>query len=363
MKVADRLAPGSGVDSSAVARVEPPATGRDAAPDGETAFATVWPRQFDLEAVKAILGGDSDQVLAETLAASVNDPLWSLVDRGGQRWRPTIARLAFEVSGGVPPAPEPICQVVELLHTGSLIVDDIQDSAADRRGGPAAHTIYGVPTALNAANTAYFRALEVLRRSLPDSLRLRALDMLAEELFAAHLGQALDLALGARLREGAIRVAHYFVVARAKTGALLRIAARLGAIAAAADPARETVLGEWASEIAVAYQIRNDVDDLTAAMRDVATCRPTLPLLLVLEEGGSAAAVLRSQLGHERAWTRGPSSLRELFARERVEERARAAARGAMARALGSLLHLPDGEARDALERITRQLAGGSAES
>jgi geranylgeranyl pyrophosphate synthase len=363
MKVGTRLAPGSGIGSSAAARSEPRATDRVSVPGAGAPFATVWPRQFDLDAVKAILGEDADQVLAETLAASVNGPLWSLVDRGGQRWRPTISRLAFEVSGGTPPAPEPICQVAELLHTGSLIVDDIQDSAAERRGGPAAHTVYGVPTALNAANTAYFRALEVLRRTLPDPLRLRALDMLAEELFAAHLGQALDLALGARLQGGAIRVAHCIVLARAKTGALLRIAARLGAIAAAADPAPETVLGEWASEIAIAYQIRNDVDDLNAAMRDVATCRPTYPLLLLLEEGGSAAAALRPYLGQPTACARAPFPLRELFARARVVERSRAAARGAMGRALDSLRRLPAGEARDALERITRQLAGGPGES
>ena len=293
------------------------------------------------------------------LAGCVNGPVWSLVDRGGRRWRPTVSRLAFLMSGGTPPAPEPICQVAELLHTGSLIVDDIQDGAVERRGGPAAHASFGVPTALNAANTAYFRALEVLRPTLPDPLRLRALDMLAEELFAAHLGQALDLALGSRLREGALRIAHYFVVARAKTGALVRIAARLGAIAAAADPAQETALGEWASELGVAYQIQNDVDDLNGGMQDVAAGRPTYPLLLLLEQDGPAATTLRSYLGRPQPAARDAAALRELFAGEQAAERARAAARGAMERALGALRLLPASEARTALERITHELAQG----
>ena len=341
----------------------PSAAGRERAhaADGLPAagFATIWPREFDLRAVKAILGDDADHILCDVLAGRVNAPVWSLVDRGGGHWRPVVSRLAFLVSGGTAPAPEPICQVAELLHTGSLIVDDIQDEAAERRGGPAAHAIYGIPTALNAANTAYFRALDVLRGVLPDPLRLRALDMLAEELFAAHLGQALDLALGAQLRGKNFQTAHYFVLARAKTGALVRIAARLGAIAAAADSAQEAALGEWASEVGVAYQIRNDLDDLAAGMQDVVACRPTYPLLLLLERDGPAATALRPHLGHPQSSERETSVLRDLFARERVAERAGAAVRGAMARALEALRFLPAGEARDALKRITHELAGG----
>jgi geranylgeranyl pyrophosphate synthase len=362
MKVRDRFAPDARPWSSTAACDPPHTTDRVPTPDAGAGFATVWPRQFDLPAVKAILGEDSDRILSDVLAGCVNGPVWSLVDRGGRRWRPTVSRLAFLVSGGTPPAPETICQVAELLHTGSLIIDDIQDDAAQRRGGPAAHAIYGIPTALNAANTAYFRALEVLRRTLPDALRLRALDMMAEELFAAHLGQALDLALGTQLRANALRLAHYFVLARAKTGALVRIAARLGAIAAAADPAQEAALGEWASELGVAYQIQNDVDDLNAGMKDVAACRPTYPLLLLLEQGGLPATTLRSHLGRPPSSARDTAALRELFARARAAERARAAARGAMTRALEALRVLPAGEARGQLERITHVLAGGAAQ-
>src|SRR6185369_14452757 len=220
-----------------------------AAPAAPVGLETVWPRRFDLDGLKALLGDATDQAVCDVLARGVNAPLWDLADRGGRKWRPVVCRLAFLVSGGVPPVPEPICQVAELLHTGSLIVDDIQDGATERRGGPVAHAIYGVPAALNAANAAYFRALERLRASLPSGPRLRALDMLAEELFAAHLGQGLDLALGADARERALSSGHYVLLARAKTGALVRIAARLGAIAAGADDAIEAALAAWASDL------------------------------------------------------------------------------------------------------------------
>ncbi|MEO6028027.1 MAG: polyprenyl synthetase family protein [Candidatus Binatia bacterium] len=303
-----------------------------------------------------MLGEEADQLVCDVLAQGVNAPLWNLADRGGKRWRPIVSKLAFLVSGGLAPVPPRICQVVELLHTGSLIVDDIQDEAVERRHGAAAHVVYGVPTALNAANTAYFRALKILRLCLADAPRLRALDMLAEELFAAHLGQALDLALGARLPETRLRTAHYFVLARAKTGALVRMAARLGAIAADGTVECESALGEWASELGIAYQITNDLDDLATDMQDVVACRPTYPLLLALEDDGPAAQMLRGHLGNRTLTDADARELRRLFARERVAERGRAAARLAGRRALRAMRLLPEGAARTELEHVTRDL-------
>ena len=95
-------------------------------------------------------------------------------------------------------------RIVEAQET--LVVDDIQDAATERRGAPPIHAMFGLPVALNAANAAYFRALSALKDVLPDTLRLRALDMLSQELFNAHLGQALDLSLGAVLKAGGIAV-------------------------------------------------------------------------------------------------------------------------------------------------------------
>lgn len=328
----------------------------DRVSDDARAFESVWPRRFDAAEVTALLGMEADQLVGDVLAAGVTAPLWNLADRGGKRWRPAVSRLAFLVSGGSEPVPAKICQVVELLHTGSLVVDDIQDGATERRSGPAAHVVHGVPTALNAANAAYFRALAILRRCLADGPRLRALDMLAEELFVAHLGQALDLALCARPPRTRLRTAHYFVLARAKTGALFRMAARLGAIAADGTTACEEALGTWASEIGVAYQIANDLDDLTGGLQDVVTRRPSYPLLLALEDDGPAAQALRARADEGTMTRQQAAELRRLFARERIAERGRAAARLAGRRALAALGLLPARAARAEFERVTHGL-------
>jgi hypothetical protein len=92
-------------------------------------------------------------------------------------------------------------------------------------------------------------------------------------------------------------------------------------------------------------------------MQDVVACRPTYPLLLVLEGDGRDAAVLREHLGRAALSDRETRALRGLFARERVAERAGAAAERAVAHALECLGALPASEPRAGLERITRALA------
>jgi geranylgeranyl diphosphate synthase type I len=323
------------------------------------AFHAVWPRFLPLDELRALLGPEADGLLRDALGRQVAAPLWSLVDRGGKRWRTVIGRLAYLVCGGREPAPEAVFEVAELLHNASLVVDDIEDGATERRGGPPAHLTYGVPVALNAANAAYFRAFAVLRGELPDAQRLRALDMLSEELFAAHLGQALDLTLGAYSTSATPPgTAHYAAVARAKTGALVRIAARLGAIAAGADGRLEQALAGWASEVGVAYQIRDDVEDLAAGSTDLARGRLTYPVLALLESDGGAAADEVARVLE--AGTSGAHGARlvALLESSGAVARSRVAAREAALRAATALAALPPSPHRDALAALTRQLAG-----
>jgi geranylgeranyl pyrophosphate synthase len=129
--------------------------------------------------------------------------------------------------------PERLPLLVEILHAGSLIVDDIQDGSAYRRGKPALHVLVGVPLALNAGNWLYFlphRLLQDLRLDSHVELELRrALD---RGVLRCHYGQALDL--GVRLGSLSQREVRGVVslCTRLKTGSLLELAAEVGAIAA-----------------------------------------------------------------------------------------------------------------------------------
>lgn len=284
-----------------------------------------------------MLGAEADEAIVEALCRTVNRPLRDLLERGGQRWRVPIARLSFAACGGRAEPPVAL-DVIELLHTASLVIDDIQDGSTERRGGPAAHVAHGTPVALGAANTAYFRALALLRESLSAGIRLRAYDMLAEEMFTAHLGQAVDLAFAV---SGDVAIAcfeaRYRVAARAKTGALVRIAARLGAIAADASLEDEAALAEWAGEIGLAYQIRDDLEDAGGTGGDAAAGR--LSFAVIAGQGAQEGDDLHA----------------------RIERRCRSAAQLALDRALAALDRLPPSDAREQLRSLSRRLAGSAA--
>lgn len=308
----------------------------------------LWPSIFSDAQLRELLGPETDGAVAAALARTVNAPVRELLERGGQRWRVPIARLCYAACGGrgEPPA---ALGLVELLHTASLVIDDIQDGSDERRGGPAAHVAHGIPVALGAANAAYFRALALLRDALPAAMRLRAYDMLVAEMFVAHLGQALDLGFTGAVADGALTEANYRVLARAKTGALVRIAARLGAIAAAASADDEAAVAEWAGEIGLAYQIRDDLEDASGSGGDLAAGRLSYPAIAAR---APAPAETRS-IGGDEGGAGEPASA------PTVEDRCRDAARLALGRAIAALERLPQSAAQAELVRLSERLAGG----
>lgn len=95
---------------------------------------------------------------------------------------------------------EKLGQIIEYIHAGSLIVDDIQDESPIRRGGPSLHKIQGVSSAINSGNWLYFYAFHQLRDfSLPIDTKIQLQEMFEKTLYWAHLGQAIDL--GVRIHE------------------------------------------------------------------------------------------------------------------------------------------------------------------
>ncbi|KAJ9156496.1 Geranylgeranyl pyrophosphate synthase-like protein [Pleurostoma richardsiae] len=107
----------------------------------------------------------------------------------GKDFRPQLIN-AFNAWLEVPPESlEVITKVVGMLHTASLLVDDVEDSSLLRRGLPVAHSIFGVPQTINSANYVYFCALQELQK-LRNS---KAITVFAEELLNLHRGQGMDL--------------------------------------------------------------------------------------------------------------------------------------------------------------------------
>jgi len=116
-----------------------------------------------------------------------------------------------------------LTSLIEDIHQGSLIVDDIQDGSRTRRNKPALHEVFGVPIALNAGNFLYFRALELsLEMELPPERILLLHKILVCAMREAHEGQAIDLGTNVEeLEQMSVREVS-IETARSKTGALLR---------------------------------------------------------------------------------------------------------------------------------------------
>ena len=99
------------------------------------------------------------------LTQSISKPLYDLLDRGGKRWRPALCFMITKMSGHDPKEVYDIAAFVELIHNGSIIIDDIQDQSDVRRSKPCIHLTYGVDTSINLGNFMYFAPLNYLLKS------------------------------------------------------------------------------------------------------------------------------------------------------------------------------------------------------
>ncbi len=184
---------------------------------------------------------------------------------GGKRLRPTLTLEFCRVSGGDVEAAMPVALAVELLHTYSLIHDDLpcMDNDDLRRGKPTNHRVFGEYTAVLAGDALQAEAFaSILSASLPPERTVKCASALA--LAAGHHGicggQQLDLdGEGKPLSEEELLEIH-----RRKTSALLEAACVMGVAAAGGTPEQENAAAQYAEKLGLAFQIRDDMLDVIA---------------------------------------------------------------------------------------------------
>ena len=182
---------------------------------------------------------------------------------GGKRLRATLLERAYAFAGGRWAAPARIVDAVEMLHAGSLVIDDFEDDSLTRRGQPALHRVIGPARAVNAGNWMYFRALELAAAALEDPARSAALiGRFIAVARQCHEGQAIDLAT--RVDEVTPRQAQVtaLAISRWKTGRLASLAAWCGAHAAAGDPQTLEAVAAFGCRVGICLQMKNDLDEL-----------------------------------------------------------------------------------------------------
>jgi geranylgeranyl diphosphate synthase, type I len=192
---------------------------------------------------------------------------------GGKRFRAALLQRAYEFAGGSGSAPAGISDAVEMLHAGSLVIDDFEDDSLTRRGQPALHRVVGPARAVNAGNWMYFRALELASTACESPARSAALlGRFIEVARQCHEGQAIDLAT--RVDEVSPRQAYAtaLAISRWKTGRLVSLAAWCGAHAAGDDAATLRAAAAFGCRVGICLQMKNDLDELRELLEGSNRC-------------------------------------------------------------------------------------------
>jgi farnesyl diphosphate synthase len=224
---------------------------------------------------------------------------------GGKRLRPLLVHAAGHAFGAPVEATDAPATAVELVHAFSLVHDDLpaMDDDALRRGRPTVHVAFDEATAILAGDALQALAFAVLAQApLPAEARVALVRELASASGVDGMcaGQALDMqATGRTLALPELEALHSL-----KTGALIRAAIRMGAIAAGAPEAVRGSLDCYAAALGLAFQIRDDVLDVEGddaqlgktAGKDAAQGKNTYPGLLGMEASRARLGELQREM-------------------------------------------------------------------
>lgn len=256
----------------------------DSAKEPGPAMLGLLDETFSETAMRRLVGAGCEPVDRRHWDDALYEPLRDFLERTGKGFRARLVALCYGAAGGEAPCPHELPLLVEMLHAGSLIVDDIEDEAVERRGAPALHRIYGLQRALNAGNWLYFWPLCLAERlDLTAERHMAVQRMLSRTMLKCHHGQALDLSLhvGKLSQEEMPDAAA--CTTRLKTGALMGCAAALGALVAGKGESAVEHYHRFGVEFGMGLQMLDDLGSMVSegrrekAREDLVQGRPVWP--------------------------------------------------------------------------------------
>ena len=200
---------------------------------------------------------------------------------GGKRIRPALLLLSAKLLGYRGTGAVKLASVVEIIHTATLVHDDIIDEADTRRGRPAANTQWGNPKCVLAGDWLYMQAFKIAVQER----NFRILDVLIELTQQMVEGELLQME---KLGKPISLAEHLDLIYR-KTACLFSVCMRVGGILGGASAQQEERLGQYGRDLGMAFQIVDDVLDLTASESVLGK-----PVASDLREGKATMAVIHS---------------------------------------------------------------------
>lgn len=278
-----------------------------------------------------------------------------LLDLRGKHLRPLCVALASRFGEGFTPRARGLAVAVELVHTATLLHDDVVDVAEHRRGKPAAAVVYGNAASIFAGDWLLVAALRRIGAAGVPGLLERMLEVIDEMILAE------SLQLERRGRVVADR-AEYFRIVEGKTAALFRWAMLAGGRSAGMAAEHEAVLERYGNHLGVAFQAVDDELDFASPeasaaigkdpLADLREGKMTYPLIVALEREPSLHARLEAMIGDEAPNTAELAAIAAAVRATGALEATRELAEQHVRHALETLAALPAGTAREALETV-----------
>ena len=320
-------------------------------------FAAFHPLTLDF--LKPAIGADMaavDRVLRASLASDVlliRQVAEYIIGGGGKRLRPALLLLCAKATGYAGTHHHTLAAVIEMIHTATLLHDDVVDESALRRGHATANAEFGNAASVLVGDFLYSRAFQMM----VGVARMRVLEILAETTNAIAEGEVLQLmnAGDADLDEAA-----YLNVIQRKTARLFEAAARIGGVLGNASPDIEDALARYGMHLGTAFQLVDDVLDYSGDADaigknvgdDLAEGKMTLPLIHALANGTTEeAAVIRHAIAGGGRTDFAP--VIAALARTGALAYARERAQAEVERAEKCLAALPDSPDRRTLLQLT----------
>ena len=318
------------------------------------------PMSMTLEDCRALVSDDMDRVdefLTERLASDVvliNQLSSYIIASGGKRLRPQLVLLASAACGYQGIHQITLATVIELIHTATLLHDDVVDASEMRRGNDTANALWGNEAAVLVGDFLYSRSFEMM----VDVDNMRVMKILATTTNRIAEGEVMQLM---NVRDPELTESRYIEVIQAKTARLFQAATELGGVLAGQPEDICQALAQYGMHLGTAFQIVDDVldyqsDESTLGKNtgdDLAEGKTTLPLIHALRDGSDAQRTLLRQAISE-ADVSQMDEILNIIADTQAVEKSLATAREAAEQAVQVLKQVPASTYRDALETLAR---------
>ena len=278
-----------------------------------------------------------------------------LNNSGGKRLRPMLLLLACRLFREPAEMAFRLAAVVEMIHTATLVHDDVIDIAETRRGRPAPNVVWGNHTSVLAGDWLYMQAFQIALRER----NFKVLDILIALTQMMIEGELIQLE---RLGKIDVTEADCMELVDRKTASLFSACARLGAISGGANDAAESRLADYAWNVGIAFQLVDDILDFTAhetvlgkpVGNDLQDGKVTLPLVYALENATSGEREQVQTVLQDGNYTRIPfASILDLIERRQGIERARERAQAFTDKGRALIREFPDSPYQRALLTVT----------